>query len=143
MNAYNDIFYVASLIEYVGRKTKNRLKDIATAIGVDGLTLLYEQASENHCLSVDYVTEEVTDAYRIKNGEFDSVTGCKYKVPSHRDIGKVYARLVEDSAEDTKNYPKELYQILTSDMSDAISNFDGAFYFAPRSEIAYHYRLLK
>lgn len=40
----NDLFFVCSLIEYIGRKTKNHRSVVVNAIGKDKLQHLYELA---------------------------------------------------------------------------------------------------
>jgi hypothetical protein len=40
----NDLFFVCSLIEYVGRQTKNERKVVVNALGLKGLEHYYELA---------------------------------------------------------------------------------------------------
>ena len=106
---YNDVYYVAALIEYVSRKTKNRRRYVVKKIGMEGIRHLLEDANANHCLSIGQVSEEVVEDYGIEMGEFDSVGKCQYKVPGYLPIGKNYARLVEDVESNPERYPEALY----------------------------------
>ena len=66
----DDLFYVCSLIEFTGRKTKNRRKVIVNALGEQGIAKQLQDAPVNHCLSFDQVSEELINAYHIKAGDF-------------------------------------------------------------------------
>lgn len=143
MSYFNDLYYTAALVEYIGRESCNRRKTVAEAIGVDGIRDLMDTADVNHCLSFSQVADEVTEAFGIQRGTYDTVSMCEFKVPSHLAIGKVYARLVEDTEQNPEQYANQLYEVLTSELSDVISDFNCSMFFAPRAEIAYNYRLLK
>lgn len=95
----NDYFYVCSLIEYIARETKNRRGIIAGILGKSGVEKLLYDAEVNHCLSFEQVSDEVIEQYGISNGDFDTITECKYVVPSFQDIGKLYSIMIEDCAE--------------------------------------------
>jgi len=41
---YNDMFFVCSLIEYIGRRTKNHRNVVVNAIGVEKLQQIYNLA---------------------------------------------------------------------------------------------------
>lgn len=138
--AYNDIYYTASLIEYIGRKTTNRRSAVVERIGKKGLVRLVDLADVNHCLSFEQVSDEIIDKYAIGKGTYDTVSSCRFEVPSHLAIGQVYARLVARIAESVTDYPSTLFQVLTSSITDAISNFNSSFYFAPSDEVEYYYR---
>ena len=78
----NDYFYVCALIEYIARETHNHRGDIVKAIGRKGIEKLLYDAEVNHCLSFEQVSDEVISYYKITNGEFDTISDCKYPVPS-------------------------------------------------------------
>lgn len=139
MSRKNDLFYVASLIEYIGRATSNHRSDVVKYVGIDGIRRLFENACVNHCLSFKQVSDETVSDYGILNGTFAMVTSTGFKIPSHTEIGRVYARLVEDLESNPDRYPECLYEVLQSEISDAISDFSTSFYFAPRGEIKYYY----
>ena len=74
----NDYFYVCALIEYIARETKNHRGDIVNQIGEDGIKKLLYDAEVDHCLSFEQVSDEVVDYYKIKQGDFDTISACKY-----------------------------------------------------------------
>lgn len=140
--SYADVYYVATLIEFIGRETLNRRNTLAEKIGMNGLCDLLSLADVNHCLPMRQVADEVIEQYGINCGDYDTISDCRHRIPSCAAIGKVYARLVEDIAASPDQYPKILYSVFTSNITDAISDFSTSFYFAPRSEIAYYYNEL-
>ncbi len=100
---------------------------------------LYDLADVTHCLSFEQVCDEVLQAFSIGDGSFDSVAQCEYRVPSYLSIGKVYARLVEDVASEPAQYLGVLFRIFQSDLSDQISDFHSALFFASRGELASYF----
>ena len=142
MISFQDVYYTASLIEYIGRKTRNHRSDVVRLIGADGLLLLLDSATVNHCLTFEQVSDEVIAQYSVADGEYDSAAQCNYKVPSYKAIGKVYARLIEDLSEGNATDIQTVYEVFTSKITDMISDFNSSFYFAPRSEILFYYKSL-
>lgn len=109
----NDFFYVCSLIEYIARQTKNRRRVIVEALGKEGIEKQLYDAEVNHCLSFEQVSDEVIERYKIPEGDFDTITECRYEVPSFMDIGKLYSILIEDCAEPEREVD-ELIKIFSS-----------------------------
>ena len=124
----NDFFYVCSLIEYIARQTKNRRRVIVEALGKEGIEKQLYDAEVNHCLSFEQVSDEVIERYKIPEGDFDTITECRYEVPSFMDIGKLYSILIEDCAEPEREVD-ELIKIFSSFISDKISDFQTDVYY--------------
>lgn len=137
---YDDVFYTASLVEYIGRKTCNKRDKIVKAIGTDGIRRLINMADVNHCLSFEQVSDEVIDRYQIEIGTYDTISTCRYNVPSHLVIGSVYAKLANAVKKQPDKLPEALYEVFVSGISDAISNFNSAFYYSSSNEIEHEYR---
>ena len=91
----NDLFFVCGLIDYIARKTKNKRADIVNQLGKERLDKIYDLADVYHCDNIDRVSDDFIEDAKIKNGTFDNVGECKYSIPSHWDIGKVYKRLIK------------------------------------------------
>lgn len=123
----DDLFYLCSLIEYVARKTKNHRGDIVKMIGKEELNRLYKLASVNHCLSFEQVSDEVIEKCAINNGNYDTISDCKYNVPSYKDIGANYKRII--LAVNKDNVIDTLYDVFISFISDVMSNFNSDFYY--------------
>ena len=73
----NDLFYVCSLIEYVGRKTNNKRGDIVASMDNGCLEHHLEFADLNHCLPFERVSDELIADCEIKNGDYDTIANCK------------------------------------------------------------------
>lgn len=136
---YNDLFYTASLIEFIGRKTTNTRRDVVTSIGIAGVSHLLQTASVNHCLSVEQVSDEVIKQYGITSGTFDNVGNCRSRVPAYKAIGAVYARLIQSVAPSEDTYPQTFYEVFTSEFSDKISDFNSAWFYTPSNQLSCHY----
>lgn len=135
----NDYFYVCALIEYIGRETQNHRGDIVHQIGKEGLEKLLYDAEVNHCLSFEQVSDEVIEYYKIKNGNFDTISECKYSVPGYLDIGKLYSIMVEDCA-DSEQELDTLIKIFSSFISDKISDFNIDLYYQNPSYLECSYQ---
>ena len=83
---------------------------------MDSTNSRLETFNKNYCLSFEQVGDEVIEQYRITDGDFDTITDCKYAVPSFLDIGKLYSILIENCAEPGKE-TDELLKIFSSFIS--------------------------
>lgn len=137
---FDDVYYAASLIEYIGRVTKNHREDVVRALQISGLVRLLKLASIYHCLSIESAAAEFIDRYNISVGDYDTVSSCKYSIPSYLAIGKVFARLIDAVAQSPDEYAEVTYRVFCSGIADAITNFNSALYFSSSEEVAYHYR---
>ena len=135
----NDYFYVCSLIEYTARKTLNKRGTIVKALGEKGIEKQLYDAEVNHCLSFEQVSDEIIEQYNIQQGDFDTITDCKYTVPGYMDIGKLYSIMIEDCAKPGEE-TKELIKIFCSFISDEISDFNTDPYYQNPSYLEWSYR---
>lgn len=135
----NDYFYVCSLIEYIARQTRNKRGIITKALGKAGIEKQLLDAEVNHCLSFEQVSDEIIEGYKIPYGNFDTITGCKYTIPSYLDIGKLYSLMIEDCAEPGKEV-EELMKIFSSFISDEISDFRTDLYYQNPSYLECSYQ---
>lgn len=135
----NDLFYVCSLIEFIGRKTLNTRSVIVQALGEAGIRKQLKDAGVNHCLSFEQVSDELIEQYQIKKGTFDKVTDCKYSIPSVTAIGKLYSRMIIDCAPPGKEIT-ELMNLFESFISDEISDFKTGIYYENMSYLECSYK---
>lgn len=119
---------MCSLIEYIARQTKNKRGVIINMLGKEGVEKQLYDAEVNHCLSFEQVSDEIVEKYKISDGDFDTITECKYTIPSFLDIGKLYSIMIEDCAEPGKEVD-ELMKIFSSFISDKISDFKSDVYY--------------
>ncbi|MDF9831638.1 hypothetical protein [Parabacteroides sp. PF5-6] len=126
----NDLFFVCSLIEYIGRQTKNHRNVVVNAIGKERLQHLYDLADVYHSENIDKLSDELITQYAIEEGDFDNVAAGKYAIPTHWDIGKVYKRLIVDVAEKQNKEPIEaLMEVYDSWLSPKIEDFNSSLYY--------------
>lgn len=134
----NDLLYVCTLIEYIGRNTNNYRKDVVAAMGISQIDHLLEYADVNHCLDMQQVSDEVVETSGLKNGCFDSVGSCRYKVPSVTSIGKVYQRLAVD-VKGKEDWPQTIYNVFSSFLSNEISDFNSNIFYSNPEYLKYSY----
>lgn len=135
----NDLFYVCSLIEFIGRKTKNRRSIIVDILGKREIKRQLELAEINHCLSFEQVSDEIIEYFNIEYGDFDSVGTCKYKVPSVQSIGKIYQRLIIDVIDEEIELIDTIYKVFKSFISDEISDFNSSVYYSNPQYLKYSF----
>ena len=126
----NNIYFVCSIIEYLGRKTKNRRADIVRLIGKKEIKRQLELAEVNHSLSIEQVTDELIEEFHIAEGVYDSVGNSKYNIPSVSGIAKNYQRLIIGDLKAGKTILDAFYDVFQSFISDDISDFNSSVYYS-------------
>lgn len=136
----NDLFFTCSLIEYIARKTKNKPSDIVDYLGEAVIRKIYDLADVYHSDNIDRVSDDFIEACHIPKGSFDNVAECRYSIPTHWDIGKVYKRLILSSAKESgEDIIKALIDVYGSFVSDLIENYNSSFYYENPQTIYYTY----
>ena len=137
----NDLFFTCSLIDYIARKTKNIRADVVNQLGKERLERIYDLADVYHCDNIDQVSDDFIEEAQIKNGTFDNVGECKYVIPSHWDIGKVYKRLIKQVAENEKvSIIDALIKVYNSFISAKIDDYNSSVYYENPSYIFESYK---
>lgn len=131
----NDLFYTCSLIEYIGRKTKNTRAAVVSYLGRDNLSRIYNYADVFHSDIIEKVADEFIESSHIEEGTYDNVAVCKYTVPSYWDIGEVFERLIEDAYDGNCDLIELVIKIYNSWLAEAISNYNSDLYYQPRDYI--------
>ncbi len=126
----NNLFFLCSLIEYTGRKTKNHRNVVVNAIGKDKLQHIFDLADVYHSENMDKLVFELIEKHHIENGIFDNVAKAKYSIPTHWDIGKVYKRLIiAVSKRENKPLIDTLSEVYNSWLSRKIEDFNSSIYY--------------
>ena len=123
----NNLYYTCSLIEYIGRKTKNSRSVVVDALGEKYLKHIFNYADVFHCEQIEEVADRFIEVCHIQIGDFDNVAACKYDVPSYWDIGAVYARLIEGLA--MNEIISKLIEVYHSWIAKYIDNYNIAVYY--------------
>ena len=131
----NDLFFTCSLIEYIGRRTKNKRSAVANALGRARIEKIYNLADVYHSDNLDSVCDAFIASSKIPTGNFDNVSAARFAVPSHWDIGKVYKRLVLGIAREKKMpIADAVMEAYNSFVSDKIDDYNSSFYYdAPQN----------
>jgi hypothetical protein len=128
--ADNDLFFVCALIEYTARQTRNLRKDIVNALGYDAITHYLELADVYHCEPLEKLGDDLVEKYRIDRGSFDNVALCRYAIPTHFDIAKVYQRLIIAVAAERKTSRVEiLIEIYNAWIAAKIDDYNSSMYY--------------
>lgn len=134
----NNLFFVCSLIEFIGREVKLKRSDVVKNLGKDVIRRIYNFADVFHCEPIAKVADDFITMCNIKSGDYDNVKECKYEVPDYWTIGEVYERLIEDIAEN--DVIEALLEVYGSWISDAISNYNSDFFYQSRDYIRECYK---
>lgn len=134
----SSLFYVCSLIEYIGRETKQKRKEVVKKLGKSNLQRMYEYADVFHCEAIEKVADELIESCKIENGTFDNVKNCLYEVPDYWTIGEVYERLIEDVGEE-ETIVDTLIEVYESWIDEYLSDYNIAVYYQSRQYIAVCY----
>lgn len=133
------LFYTCSLIEYIGRETKNKRSDVIDCLGKDALKRILKYADVFHCEPIAKTADDFIQSSGISDGTFDNIALCRYSVPDYWDIGEVFARLIEDSYEE-KKIVDGILEVYHSWIADVILNFNSDFFYQSREYIAVCYK---
>ncbi len=142
----NDLFFTCSLIEYIGRKTKNKRVDVVNKLGESTINKIYELADIYHSDNIDRVSDDFIKEANIIEGDFDNISSAKYAIPSHWDIGKVYKRLILGIAKEKDiSIIDALFGAYNSFVSEKIQDFNSSFYYDIPQNIlnAYLYNVIE
>lgn len=63
-NISNDLYYTCSLIEFIGRKTKNKCCSIVNHLGEEVISHILEYADVFHSEQIDAVADRFIEDYR-------------------------------------------------------------------------------
>lgn len=140
MKNNSDLFYTCSLIEYIGRKQKQRRETVVKLLGRETIRRIYRYADVFHCEPVEKTADDFIHICNIPVGTYDNLEKAKYEIPDYWTIGEVYERLIEDVTEDnTEAIVDTIMAVYSSWISDAISNYNTDFYYQSREYICQCY----
>lgn len=126
----NDLFFTCSLIDYIARKTRNKRRFVVEKLNKEKIEKIYDLADIYHSDNIQQVAEDFIEEAGIPIGIFDNVKECRYAIPTHWDMGKVYKRLIIGVSA-TKNIGviEALFEVYASFICDLIDDYNGSFYY--------------
>ncbi len=138
--ASNDLFFACSLVEYIGRQTRNRREDVVDALGRERLERIVEYADVLHSENVAAVADRLVEEAGIEEGRFDNVACARYGTPTHWDMGKVYKRLALGIMRERGVCAVDaLIEAFHSPVAPLINDYNGSFFYeAPANVLTAH-----
>lgn len=134
----SDLFFTCSVIELIGRMTKQKRGAVVSMLGKKTITTIYSHADVLHCEPIIKTATIFMEMREIPEGTFDNVATCKYEVPDYWTIGKVFSRLIEDVHEG-EDVIDTLMEVYASPVCDVISHYNGDFFYQSRQFIKFAY----
>lgn len=136
----NDLFYLCSLIEYIGRKTKNHRGIVVEALGESELNHIYAFADVYHCENIEKVATELIEKHSLPVGNYDNIKNLgDISIPTYWDIGKVYSRMINSLSTDITDYIKTLISVYTSWIAQKIDDYRSSMYYENNSYLTSSY----
>ena len=132
----NSLFFLCSLIEFIGRQQKQRRSKIVELLGENVIKRIYDYADVFHCEPIEKVADDFISRCQIPIDDYDNVKKCRSEVRDYWAIGEVYERLIEDLKRDSgKEVIDCIKEVYGSWINDAISNYNTDFYYQSRDYI--------
>lgn len=138
----NDLFYICYMIEKVARKLHQRNKYVVNTIGYDELYHLISVANVLHSSNPKQVEADWISEYKLNESNFDITLVDKElcdKIPTELDMGKVYSRLIVDTALPNEDYVSGIIRVYNNEICETIDNYNGSAYYEPSYVIARAY----
>ncbi len=138
----NDLFFVCYMIERVARKLHQHNKYVVNTVGYDELYHLISVANVLHSSNPKQVEEDWINDYKLEKGDFDITIVDQElcdKIPSELDMGKVYTRLIIDTALPDEDYVSGIIRVYNNEICETIDNYNGSAYYEPSYVIARAY----
>lgn len=139
----NDLYFICYMIERVARKIHQKNRYVVNRIGKDELYHLISVANVLHAENPKDVEDDWIVAYQLKKGDFDIADVNKElvrQIPSAMQMGKVYQRLIVDTALWNENYVDGICRVYNNDICDIIDNYNCSAYYEPSYIIARAYQ---
>lgn len=139
----NDLSFICYMIERVARKVHQRNRYVVNTIGKDEMYHLISVANVLHAENPLDVEEEWIREYNLQNGEFDISNVEKELVsqmPTAIQMGKVYQRLIRDTALKDEDYVEGIFRVYNHDICNVIDNYNCSAFFEPSYVIARAYQ---
>lgn len=139
----NDLFFICYMIESVARKLHQTNKYVVNTIGYDNLYHLISVANVLHSENPKQVEQDWIDEYKLVSGNFDILDVDKELctiIPSSLDMGKVYSKLIVDTALSDEDYVSGIIRIYNDEICETLDNYNNGTFYEPSYVIARAYK---
>lgn len=139
----NDLYFICYMIERVARKLHQKNSYVVNAIGKDNLEHLISLANVLHSENPLQVEDDWIEEYDLKEGNFDIIaidSELADKVPTALEMGKVYQRLIADTAIPEEDYVDGILRVYNNEICDTIDNYNCSAFYEPSYVIARAYQ---
>ena len=130
------------MIERVARRLHQRNSYVVNKLGQEKLSHLISVANVLHSMNPLQVEDDWISEYGLEEGSFD-VTDVDYeladRIPTALQIGKVYERLIHDTAEPNETEVEGIIRVYNNEICNKIDNYNCSAYYEPSYVIARAY----
>ena len=140
---FDDLYFTCYMIERVARNLHQKNRYVVNAIGWDEFYHLISCAKALHCENPLQVEQYWIDDYDLEKGDFDITNVDKEladTIPEPTQIGKVYAKLIEDTMTSDENYVDGIMRVYNNEICDTIDNYNCSAFYEPSYVIARAYQ---
>ena len=138
----DDVKFICYMIECVARRLHQKNSYVVNKIGKENLNHLISVANVLHCKNPLDVEDEWIDEYRLEEGNLD-ITDVDYDlvdtIPTALQIGKVYERLIHDTAMSNETEVEGIIRVYNDEICEKIDNYNCSAYYEPSYVIARAY----
>lgn len=138
----DDVKFICYMIERVARRLHQKNSYVVNKLGKKNLNHLISVANVLHCKNPLDVEDEWIDEYRLEEGNLD-ITDVDYdlvdRIPTALQIGKVYERLIHDTAMSNETEVEGIIRVHNDEICDKIDNYNCSAYYEPSYVIARAY----
>ena len=138
----DDVKFICYMIERVARRLHQKNSYVVNKLGKENLNHLISVANVLHCKNPLDVEDEWIDEYRLEEGNLD-ITDVNYDlvdtIPTALQIGKVYERLIHDTAMSNETEVEGIIRVYNDEICEKIDNYNCSAYYEPSYVIARAY----
>lgn len=138
----NDLFFVCYMIERVARKLLQKNSYVVNQVPKQEWFRIISLANVLHCENPLKIEAEWIEEYELQKGTFDRLVinpDLVSDIPTETQMGKVYARLIEDTLGPGENYVDGLIRVYNDDICEKLDDYNCGAYFEPSYVIARAY----
>ena len=122
----DDVKFICYMIERVARRLHQRNSYVVNKLGQEKLSHLISVANVLHSMNPLQVEDDWISEYGLEEGSFD-VTDVDYeladRIPTALQIGKVYERLIHDTAQPNETEVEGIIRVYNNEICDKIDNY--------------------